>query len=286
MQRLGDVFGGRRKLFRGAIGLVAIAAPIVFGVGHATPGSAQLQATVPPAPTFEIASIKPTNPQTRVIGMFTYPRGKLVVTQYTLKMLIHDAYSVNDYQISGGARWTDEEPYDIETIPPASSEASKFSPPTPKAPPSTEMLLMLRNLLADRFQLKFHMETKMGPGYALVIASHGPKLEETKNHNAFRVVGSGRTGNSERPAYISGENASMSMLAASLAREFRCPVLDQTELKGDFDFKFEFARDDTQSDSGPSLFTAIQEQLGLKLARIKAPVEILVIDRAEKPSPN
>src|ERR1017187_7008649 len=286
MQKLRNAFGIRRKIFLSATLLVALAIPIAFSPARATASQAQSQAATPLTPTFEVASIKPTNPQTRAIGMFTYPGGRMIITKYTLKMLIHEAYGVNDSQISGGPTWTNEEMYDVEAIPPASSEASKFSPPTRKTAPTPEMLLMLRSLLADRFQLKLHKDSKLGPGFALVVGSHGAILNETKNHDAFKVVSYGRTDKADRPDVIDAENASMPMFAAWLAREFQCPVLDQTGIKGDFDFKFEYASDTSEPDSGPSLSSVIQEQLGLKLVSIKAPVEILVIDHAEKPSSN
>jgi bla regulator protein blaR1 len=261
---------------------LAIAAGAIVAPAKQT----QSQTSAPPTPAFEVASIKPTNSQTRVIGMFTYPGGKLSIIRYTLKMLIHDAYSINDNQISGGPNWINEDLYNVEAIAPAAAETSKFSPASPKTPPPPEMLLMLRTLLADRFQLKLHTESKMGSGFALVVAPHGAKLTETKNHDAFKVVSSGRTGKVERPDLIDAENASMAMFAAWLANAYRCPVLDQTGIKGDFDFKFEYASDTSEPDTGPSLFSVIQEQLGLKLVSIKAPIEILVIDHVEKPSPN
>jgi len=281
-----EKFGIYKKLFLSAATLGVFAAPIVLSPAQAAPSQPQLQ-SVAPAASFEIISIKPTNPNRPTpTGTFTYPGGRIIITNYSLKMLIHEAYSIDDDQISGGPGWTSDERYDIEAIPPASSEASKFSPATRKTPPSPEMLLMLQSLLTDRFQLKLRTDTKMGRGYALVVGAHGAKLTETKNHDAFKVVSYGRTGKADRPDFFDAENASMPMLAARLASIFRCPVLDQTGINGNFDFKFEFAADDAESDSGPSIFTVIQESLGLKLVSIKTPVEILIIERAEKPSPN
>jgi uncharacterized protein (TIGR03435 family) len=274
----------RKSFFLSTLALLSFVAPVAHGRAQSTP--TQAQTSSPPSPTFEVASIKPANPQTRNVGTSTYPGGRLVITNYTLRMLIHEAYSVNDNQISGGPNWTGEELYEVEAIPPASSESSKFSPATPKTPPTAEMLVMLRNLLADRFQLKLHSESKVGSGFALVVGAHDAKLTETKNHEAFKVVSYGRTGKTGLPDFIDAENASMSMFAAWLARTYRCPVLDQTGIKGDFDFKFEYASDTSEPDSGPSLFSVIQEQLGLKLVSIKAPIEILVIDHVEKPSGN
>lgn len=267
--------------------LVILVVPIGFSPAQGASGQPQPQSVTPPAANFDIISIKPTNPNRRTpIGTFTYPGGRVIITNYSLKMLIQEAYGVNDDQISGGPGWTSDERYDIEGIPPTSSEASKFSPASRKTPPSPQMLLMLQSLLADRFQLKLRTDTKMGRGYALVVGAHGAKLTETKNHDAFKVVSYGRTDKVDRPDYIDAENASMPMFARWLADNFHCPVLDQTGIRGDFDFKFDYASDTSEPDTGPSLFSVIQEQLGLKLVSIKTPVEILIIDHAEKPSPN
>jgi uncharacterized protein (TIGR03435 family) len=250
-------------------------------------GQAQQPAEMPLA--FEVASVKPTDANTGPFGMFTYPGGRLTITQQTLKTIIQEAYGVNRFQVSGGPNWLDEDRYDIVAKPPASSESSKFSPPTIKTPPTREMLLMLQALLADRFQLRLHRETKDGPAYALMVAAKGPKLTPTKNPDAFRYVGGGVTTDPQLPLFMSGENASMEMLALRLSDRFGRPVLDQTALKGDFDFEFKYENDDPQP-GAPSnfrtLISAMQEQLGLRLVQTKAPVEILVIDHAEKPSLN
>lgn len=248
-------------------------------------GRAQQPVAMPLA--FEVATVKPIDPNTREpSGMFTYPGGRLTITRLTLKTVICEAYGVSDFQISGGPRWLEEDAYDIVGKPPASSDASKFSPPTPKTPPTKEMLLMLQALLADRFQLKLHRETKDGPAYALMVAAKGPKLTPTKNPDAFRYVGGGTTDDPQLPLFMSAENASMALLALRLSDRFGRPVLDQTDLKGDFDFKFKYEKDDLQPGAPPSLVSAMQAQLGLRLVQTKAPVEILVIDHAEKPSLN
>jgi uncharacterized protein (TIGR03435 family) len=261
--------------------LVACLTGLFLFTPHATRGQ------VPPKPEFEVASVKPIDPNTREpTGMFTYPGGRLTITRYTLRNLIHDAYGVSDFQVAGGPKWLDEDRYDIVGKPPASSESSKFSPPTIKTPPTKEMLLMLQALLADRFQLKLHRETKDGPAYAIRIAAKGPKLTPTKNPDAFQYVGGGVADDPQLPLFMSAENASMELLALRLSDRFGRPVLDQTGLKGDFDFKFEYEKDDPQPDAPPSLVSAMQDQLGLRLVETKAPIEILVIDHAEKPSSN
>ncbi len=169
--------------------------------------------------------------------------------------------------------------WDITAKAPEGSEASKYIPKSFKSPPAPEALLMLRTLLADRFQLKIHTEAKEGPGYALVVSGKGVKFGETKDHEAYSVVSGGVSDDQDRPEWMRGTNASMAMLAARLEQRFRRPVLDRTGLKGEFDFKILFA------DEG-SLFSELQEQLGLKLVPAKAPLEHIVIDVAEKPSAN
>jgi uncharacterized protein (TIGR03435 family) len=246
---------------------------------------AVLEASGQPAPVFEVASIKPSTPQERVIGMFVYPGGRLTITNYTLRMLIHDAYGVEDYQISGGPKWAGEDRYSIEAKPPTDSKSAKVNPANIKLPPEEEELSMLRSLLAERFQLTVQRESTEGSFLALVVDSHGPKLTEARDKDAFPFVGGGRTGNAERPDFMNGANVSMARLAAGLSQRFRRPVLDQTGLTGTFDFRIEYAASLSDSTDGPSLSTAIQ-QLGLKLMPAKGPVVHLVIDHAEKPSGN
>jgi uncharacterized protein (TIGR03435 family) len=235
-------------------------------------------------PSFEVASIKPSAPDDRIIGMFTNPGGRITVTLYTLKMLIHDAYGVQDFQISGGPRWTETDRYNLIAQPSASSASAKLTTPNPKLPPPPEELRMLQNLLADRFKLKFHRETKEGPVYDLIVAGKGPKLKPAKSADDFPVVGYGRTGRADSPDFMMGENASMQRLATRLSTEFARPVIDRTGLPGTFDFRFEYTKDSSQP--GPSLMQVIQDDLGLKLVPARGPVETFVIDSAEKPSGN
>jgi uncharacterized protein (TIGR03435 family) len=216
---------------------------------------------------FEVAAIKPSDPGVRVpIDLRVLPGGRLAVTGYTLKLLIHDAYGLKYNQISGGPAWTDTDRFDIA----AKAEGD---------PSHEQMMKMLQSLLAERFQLKIHRESKEGAVYALVVAKNGPRLQAAKTGEES-FLRFNRTG------VVTGQNTSMSLLADRLNDfDFGRPVLDRTGLKGNFDFKFEYAPDDAKPDSGPSIFTALQE-LGLKLEPQRGPVEVLVIDRAAKPSGN
>jgi uncharacterized protein (TIGR03435 family) len=244
-----------------------------------------LEALGQPAPAFDVASVKPSTPQERVIGMFLYPGGRLTITNYTLRMLIHDVYGVEDYQISGGPKWTGEDRYSIEAKPPADSKSAKVNPVNFKQAPEEEELSMLRSLLAERFQLRLHQESTEGSVLALVVDSHGPKLTEARDKDAVPGVGGGRTDDPERPEFMNGWNVSMARLAARLSQLLQRTVLDHTGLNGTFDFRFEYAASLSDSADGPSLSTAIQ-QLGLRLMPAKGPVVHLVIDHAEKPSGN
>src|SRR5580700_3324093 len=129
-------------------------------------------------PAFEVASVKLSTPADNVIGLFTYPGGRITATNYTLEMLIEEAFSVQRFQISGGPRWIGDDRYSIVAKPPASSKSGRSMPPYPKAPPDEEQRLMLQTLLADRFHLQLHRETKEGPIYTLAVGSKELKLKD------------------------------------------------------------------------------------------------------------
>lgn len=190
-------------------------------------------------PTFEVASIKPAKPGQIGTTSKVGPGGTLFINNYTLKHLVMNAYGLPDFQVSGAMGWMTSEAYDIvATLDRVESEPTRRSEQT---------RLRLQALLADRFQLRFHRETKEVPVYALVLAK-------------------------------------------ALSRELGRPVEDHTGLTAAFDFKLKWTPDFAAPESGrsdaPSLFTALQQQLGLRLESRKGPVEIIVIDRAAKPSEN
>jgi uncharacterized protein (TIGR03435 family) len=151
-----------------------------------------------------------------------------------------------------------------------------------------KMMLMLQNLLEERFRLKVHQETRQNTVYRLVVAKNGPKLIATADSTQRPFVGVQREGPVTRPATglaMSGKNASMALLAERLAGSLGHPVFNETGIPGNFDFHFEYAADETQPDQGPSIFTAIQS-LGLSLEATKGPVDVILIDQAEKPDVN
>jgi uncharacterized protein (TIGR03435 family) len=238
----------------------------------------------PDSPAFEVATVKPSSPKTRNIGLSTFPGGRVTAENCSLQHLMEEAFGVQSFQISGGANWVRESWYDIDARPPASSKSSKSSPNNPKLPPNDEQRQMLQALLIDRFHLKYHRETREGPVYLLVKGKKEPKLQNAKNKDDYPWAGSA-AGGAPFAYGIAGTNISMAQLATRLSRPLGRPVLDKTGLEGSFDFRSEYVSDDADPDPIASILTSIQA-LGLKLESSKGPVETIVIDHAEKPSAN
>jgi len=304
-----------RKLLLSATGLLAVAAPIVFGAICRTPPRAQSQAqsTSQNALVYEVASIKPNKSGQNMVSLRMAPDG-LSGTNVTLHMLMKNAYGVEDNQIEGAPSWFTSERYDIEAKmdSAAADELRKLNEEERKL----QRQRMLQALLADRLKLSIHRETKELPTYALVVAKNGPKLHEAKPGDADPNGSKGPDGRGRQGIWMQMGGGGMMDLTvqgqplASLARlltgQLHRTVVDNTGLKGNYDFKLQWTRDESQGamfkgpelgpsggasppppdSSGPSIFTAIQEQLGLKLESQKGPVEILVVDHVERPSEN
>ena len=202
----------------------------------------------------------------------------LRATGVTLRFLLQKAYDVEDFQIVGGPGWARSERFDVYA-----KLASKPDPPETslrsqqlRADRFRERLSVL---LAERFQLSVRQKFKEGGTYILEQTKTGHKLSETTGTNG---IGRNR-------GLITAENASMAMLAKTLSITLQRPVLDQTDLQGNYAFRLQWAEEGAPGepvDSGVSLFTAIQEQLGLRLQSGKGPVKFVFVDRAEKPSAN
>jgi uncharacterized protein (TIGR03435 family) len=269
-----------------------------------------LSAQTPPSPAFEVASVKPNKSgESRVSGGFQ-PGGRYKVSNYALRSLIAAAYlrpQVNpDFLISGGPNWIDDDRFDVD------AKAAEDFPPVPDGPLSPRRV-MLQALLADRFKLKVHHEASERPIYALVMArtgrTIGPKLRVVAVNCAATALARARGGPpqpGERPACgmrvgqgnVSGSAVTMAQLTNLLPRFVNRVVVDRTGLIGGFDLDLTWTPAAGEwvappvpggppiSDDGPSLFTALQEQLGLKLESTKGPVDVLVIDHVEQPTPD
>lgn len=309
-------FSVSEKLLVGTIRTMFVCAAIASALASVTPNRAQSQQRIlaskltAPATTFEyeVASIKPN--KSSVNGGFRfgmrYTDDGLSVENYPLLSLIQQAYGVNKDRISGAPDWLNSERYDIEAkMDGAVAEALKKLSPAER---ETTRQHMLQALLADRFKLTLHREDRELPVYNLVIAKNGPKLQETKPNEPNTVpggaspngstpgvgvsVGGGRGGGFGGGGGLrtsSGKGATIESMLATLSAASGRPVLDKTGLTGKYDYKLQWAPEDSQAEAdsaGPSIFTAVQEQLGLKLESAKGPVEFIVIDHVEKASGN
>ncbi len=285
-----------RKLLLAAAGSMAVAGPVFVGMANSTQSRAQSKEAL----TFEVASIKPADPDARGVRLQLMPGGVMNAVNVRVRQLIELAYDVRGFQILGGPGWLNSEGYDILAKPPQAAEAGDAPGARPSADDRKRFQEQLRQrlqaLLAERFQLAIHRETKEMPVYALVVAKNGPKLKEAAGDS--RQVGI-RAGRGE----IAAENADIKAFINILAARVGRPVLDQTGLKGIYDFKLEWTPEvgegmmkggpldkaegaPAPDPSGPSIFTALQEQLGLKLEAQNGPAEVIVIDRVEKPTAN
>jgi uncharacterized protein (TIGR03435 family) len=291
------------------------------------------------SPAFEVASVKPAAPITgnviRVMmrgGPGTPDPGQITYTNVTVKNVLMNAYGVKGFQISGPG-WLDSERYDIVAK-------------VPRGATKAEFMVMLQNLLAERFKLTLHREKKDLPMYALVVGKNGPKLKESVDEPApkesdapkaggpadgpivmrrlpmgndgFPVLppGAGRAGmmisRLSGNAHMAANGQTMAGLAEMLSGQLDLPVVDMTGLTGKYDYTLTFAPEGgvrlpagiapsppagpppgdggggmpdasaPDAQSNPSLFTALQEQLGLKLEQRKGPVDLLVIDHLER----
>ena len=275
---------------------VALAVPFVIGISNAPAVWAQAPATA--GAQFDVASIKPNSSGDSHYGVRLAPGGRVNAINATLRSLITTAYSLPDTKLVGGPAWMDSARFDID------ARGQGKNP--------DEVLAMLRKLLADRFQLAVHLGTKEMPFYALVVAKNGPKLdpprgigcldptslvagapppEPDKGSGPIRPCG-GFNNMVAGQAY--GAKVPMSRFEIFLTRILGKPVVNKTGLDGPYDITLRWDPNEFQpasdlqaaASSLPSIFTAVEEQLGLRLESQKGPVEVLIVDRAELPSPN
>ena len=219
---------------------------------------------------FDVVSIKPSPPYETERSLTQNPGPRLTTENATLKMLMMFAYQMMPDQISGGPSWVESDGFDID------AKASN-----PKAT-QAQLRQMLQTMLAERFQLQVHRATKELAIYALVQAKGGTKLTESHDeagNTGVRILGAGR---------VEGVRGTMPMLATALSKPLKRRVVDQTGLNGAYTFRLQFTPDNPRAEiaDGPSIFTALEEQLGLALKSTKGPVESIVIDRAVKPAAN
>ncbi len=234
-------------------------------------------------PAFEVASIKSWSSH-EVGGVHVYPGGRVEFRGCTLLYLIQQAFNLQAFQVSGGPVWKDDERYDIDAKPPASSQSSHYMPPYSKAPMTAEQHEMLQSLLVERFHLQYRRETRDGPVYVLSRGSKSLKMTDSKDKNQYPWAG-GPGGGMLMGNGLKGINESMDDLAWRLSPYLGRPVLNRTEISGSYDFLADYPLEDGRGDI-VGMILATAKDLGLKLEATKGPIETIVIEHAEKPSAN
>jgi uncharacterized protein (TIGR03435 family) len=230
---------------------------------------------------FEVASIRPHNPKLVDSTISIPARGEISIWGMTLRNLIKFAYNLRDYQLSVGPKWLDSDKYDIR------AKASEQSEPASGRTGTNDLddqKVRMQLLLADRFGLKFHHGTRQEPVYFLTVAKTGLKMQAATN---------------EAKPSNKGSIILWPLVVTDLSMRVGRPIVDETSLTGAYYVKLRYIDDDgrpvgigtgqfDESDGGsvPSLFTAIQEQLGLRLQSGKGPITVMIIDSVNRPSEN
>jgi uncharacterized protein (TIGR03435 family) len=224
--------------------------------------------------TFDVATIKPTDPAYRGGIIDMQPGGRLISKGMPMKDLIAFAYDINQRQLTGDPAWLATDRYDI------TGKVADFDGELSLE----QMRPLLRGLFADRLKLTIRRDKKEMPVYQLTVTAKGHKLKPSKKEGATPILNmEGRAKTASLPA----RNATMDDFRIFLQNGILDrPVLDQTHLAGRFDFDLNWDTSATGDSRFPPIFTALQEQLGLKLQPAKAPAEVIVIEHIERPSEN
>jgi uncharacterized protein (TIGR03435 family) len=227
-------------------------------------------------PSFEVATIKPSDPNSREAGFQMHGRN-VVIKNQTVGHMLTFAYGIHPKQLIGEPTWFTTDRYDIVGVPDVEGE-----------PNLKQWQGIVRKVLADRFGLKFHTEKRELTVYAITVAKGGSKM--TKSQGDPNTLGD--ESDNDRGGQTTMKITNMSMTAFALVMQFFMdkPVVDQTGLAGRWDFQWTWTTDESRAspdaNAAPGMFTAIQEQLGLKLDATKAQADAFVVDHVEQPSAN
>lgn len=296
----GRSLNGSRKILLCAAGIIAVAIPFALGVLHSPQVRAQAQAdsAADKLPAFEVSTVKPTKADEGMMRFMFTPDG-ISLEGTPMRMMLREAFNVENDQIIGGPDWLNSARFDVQ---------AKVSP---EDAPKLEKLnfaqrrAMLQQLLIDRFGLKYHHETRELPVYALVVAKGGLKMKATKPYDPNEDPKEGRHMITVGHGSIEANGAALEPLVHMLSQQLGRIVVDKTGLTAEYEYKLKWTPDTggvppggpagappgagsagDPDAGGPSVFTAIEEQLGLKLVSEKAPVDVIVIDHVDKPSEN
>jgi uncharacterized protein (TIGR03435 family) len=288
---------GRKLHFIGKLMLIKAASLAVTSFPQSLalpPVAAPPLAVIAAPPVFEVTTVK-LNKSGGSGSHSSLDNGRFTASNILLKNLIqYSAYGIPEPRIFGGPKWLNSERFDIEAK--MDSSTADQLRTLNRDQRKLQTRAMFQQLLADRFKLTVHWETRELPVYALVVAKSGPNLQESKESD-------GSANTSTSTGQLTARGLTMVDIALTLtqelSRELGRVVIDKTGIAGRYDVTLKWTPDTgaaptnsgtegttSPSDSGPSIFTAIQEQLGLKLESTKGPVQVLVIDHIEMPSEN
>jgi bla regulator protein blaR1 len=268
-------------------------------------GSMAVTAQAPNAqsqlPSFDVVSIKPYGPNDMMIRIYTKPDG-VAVSGMPMHMILREAFGMTNDRLLGEPGWVSAERFDIE------AKVAPEDAPKLKGLTDRQRWAMLLPALEDRCALKFHHETRELTVYTLVVAKGGPKLQPSApagvgaDQTAGQKPASAGVSASEKSFTISGHGQTTALIARWISLQLGSTVVDKTGLTGKYDYSLSFAPDESMKAGilppgsgagasppeaeGPSIFTAVQEQLGLKLVARKEPVDVVVIDHFEQPTEN
>jgi uncharacterized protein (TIGR03435 family) len=257
--------------------------------------SAQVVKSDGPKPQFEVATVRPNKSGESGASLGPRPGGRLNGTNQTARNLIRNAFNIQPFQLIGGPDWMDSDRFDIV------AKAADADIDARGMLTMSQFMLRLQSLLEDRFGMVTHWETRELPVYALVLATPGKLGPKLKPHtgDCDRARGGPppapgspalncgtRMNMTPAGAKVTGSGIGMETFTRNLAGATGRSVVDKTGLSGSYDLDLEFIPDQSADTTGPSLFTAMQEQLGLKLDSQRAPIEVLVIDKLERPTPD
>jgi uncharacterized protein (TIGR03435 family) len=283
-----ELIGSRMPEFRVYRLLLPLLASFALAVALVGVARAQSATTAAPAAAFDVASVRPNttaDQHTHSSIYNSWTNSKFTATNVPLKMLLEFCYDVPQSRLMGGPGWIDSTTFDIEAKSDSVVDEQMASLPPEQA--KEQKREMVRSLLADRFKLAVHTETRTMPVYALVVAKGGAKLKADTKGN---YVGTGRN-----TITVRGGDNSVAILADKLSEEAGRMVVDKTGITGQYDMVLRWTPEDQpppmlngqpDPNAPPGLFTAIQEQLGLKLESSQGAVPVQVIDHVEMPSEN
>ena len=311
-ERIARKLNFTKKLLLSTAGVLALALPLLFGLMSAPqmPAQAQTEKAGGTPPNVEV-SVKPSQLSTQtyagsgvhLLKMMYSPSG-FRAANASLETIIQEAYGVQASQITGAPEWIKTAAYDIQIEAgdkPMANDVGREQYPEQRRARGQRVL---QGILADRFHLQVHRETRELPSYALVVADDGSKLQPAKNPTSAPDLVKGPEGrfmgssmrmkfDGSQAVGMEARNISASDLASQLSRQLGNVVVDKTGLTGNYDFALNWTADANQTPGAPAseasasaLFTALQQQLGLKLEPQRAPMEVLVIDHVEKQTEN